>query len=64
MIQNVAFVLIAGAKTSYAEGSLEVQTETPRQCGPAESLQALRGVTIGGNNSSDLEYKYSGSRLL
>ena len=57
MIQNIAIVLIAGAKTSYAEGILKVHTETPRQCGPAETLQALRGVTIGGKSSSAIEYK-------
>jgi len=58
--QNVAIGLIAGAKTSYAERGLKVQTKTPRRCGLAESLQyvaqALRGVTIGGNNSSALKY--------
>lgn len=58
--ENVAIGLIAGDKTSYAEGSLKVHTETPRRCGSAESLQyvaqALRGVAIGGNNSSALKY--------
>jgi hypothetical protein len=62
VIRNVAIGLVAGAKTSYVEESLKVQTETPRRCGPAECLQevaqALRGVTIGENNSSALEYKY------
>jgi hypothetical protein len=37
--QNVAIGLIAGAKTSCAEGSLKVQTETPHRCSPAESPQ-------------------------
>jgi hypothetical protein len=33
-IQKVAIGLIARAKSSYVEGSLKVQTETCRRCGP------------------------------
>jgi hypothetical protein len=38
VIQNVAIGLIAGAKTSYERKFKSAQPETPRRCGPAESL--------------------------